>query len=193
VSSEAFAWLDGLREFAADATRRPRAAAETSPAQRAAERAVLAAHLVTWLDGAMEPLLAERGPERHPPAIVLTTSAAGLAAAADVLGRDDPLTRERRPRFAAVTELDYRLWCHRHPDPDHRLHVNHWSWIKTRVPEQRWPAFARHRLGPGECYWLHRTGTVGAGNERRFCHLWKWNGVMAVLLEPFVAERVGGL
>jgi len=193
MTPEACGWLDGLRSLAADAPRPPRADPDATPAQAAAERAVLAAHLVNWLDGAFEPLLAERGPERHPPAVVLTTTAAGLTAAADVLGRDDPLTRLRRPRFAAVTELDYRLWCHRHPDPEHRLHVNHWSWIKTRVPPQRWPAFARHALAPGECYWLHRTGTVGAGAERRFCHLWKWNGRHAVLLEPFVAEVVGRL
>ena len=72
--------------------------------------------------------------------------------------------------------------------------MNHWSWIKTEVPKQRWPAFSRHRLGPHESYWLHRTGTSGAGEaDARACHLWKWNGATAVLLEPFIDEAVGRL
>lgn len=198
------AWLDGLRAFAGDAApppgdpARPPADPVSPPAERAmlaAERAVVAAELVSWIDTALAGMLAERAaaggsPE---PAIVLTTTSAGFAAAADVLGRDDPLMEQWRERFACVSEKHYRLWCIKHPDPDHRLHMNHWSWIKTRVPPQRQAAFGRFPLAPGEDHWLHRTGTVGAGRERRFCHLWRWNGRTASLVKPFIDETVAGL
>lgn len=189
-------WLEGLVGAAAARSRPPRGS-DSGPAVLAAERAVLAAHLVSWIDTDLPRLLAERAAAlpaaAAEPAIVLTTTAAGLAAADDVLGRDDPLVRQWRRQFACVTELDYRLWCKQHPDPGHRLHVNHWSWIKTSVPPQRWAAFEQWPLGPGEAYWLHRTGTVGAGPDRRFCHLWKWNGSTAALLRPFIDENVQGL
>jgi len=198
------AWLEGLRAFAGDATPPPgdpaRQAAERANqsaelAILAAERAIVAAALVSWIDTALAGLLAERAatggsPE---PAIILTTTPAGFAAAADVLGRDDPLMEQWRERFACVSEKHYRLWCIKHPDPDYRLHMNHWSWIKTQVPPQRQAAFARFPLAPGDDSWLHRTGTVGAGRERRFCHLWKWNGRTAALVKPFIDETVAGL
>ena len=197
MSPESSHWLDGLREHAA-VSRRTDDEAPASPAAHAAERMVLAAHLVAWIDGELAGLLAERriasGAGLDPdPAIVLTTTAAGLAAATDVLGRDDPLMRQWRQQFACVTEREYRLWCIRHPDPEHLLHLNHWSWIKTRVPPKRWPAFSRYPLRDSETYWLHRTGTTGGARERRFCHLWKWNGTTASILQPFVEESVLGL
>lgn len=198
MTPDAREWLDGLRQYAGSAPSAADDPARSDPgaaAVHAAERAVLAAALVSWIDTELPGLLAERavsGGDAEP-AIVLTTTPAGCAAAADVLDRDDPLMRQWRERSTWVTEKIYRLWCIRHPDPDHRLHVNHWSWIKTRVPPQREAAFARFPLGPGESYWLHRTGTSGAGRERRFCHLWKWNGRTASLVRPFIDETVSGL
>ena len=192
MTTETQAWLDGLRAFAGDAAA-VSADDPSAAATHAAERAVLAASLVSWIDTALAGLLAERvatGGGDSEPAIVLTTNAAGFAAAADVLGRDDPLMEQWRARVACVSEKHYRLWCIRHPDPDHRLHINHWNWIKTSVPPQRQPAFARFPLAADEVYWLHRTGTVGAGRERRFCHLWKWNGKTASLVKPFIDESV---
>ena len=117
MSPETEAWLEGLRAAAAARPRPPRGS-DSPPAVLTAERAVLAAHLVAWLDTELPGLLAERAATLDPaavePAIVLTTTAAGLAAADDVLGRDDPIVRQWRHRFACVTELDYRLWCKRH-------------------------------------------------------------------------------
>jgi len=194
------AWLDGLRDHAV-AARRDTRTDERPAAMIAAERAVLAAHLAVWLDTELPGLLAERAADSAAvcpsgsaemdaePALVLTTTAAGLAAAADLLGREDPLMREWRERFACVTELEYRRFCMLHPDHDYRLHIAHWSWMKTRVPPQRWPAFVRWPLREGEAYWLHRTGTAGAGQERRSSHLWKWNGTHAVILKPFIDEE----
>jgi len=195
MTPESEAWAEGLRADAAASrvdgheTGRPTAAF-------AAERALLAAHLVAWFDTELPGLLAERAADAArgghgidpEPAIVLTTTAAGCAAAAALLDRDDPLTRQLRGRFACVTELEYRRWCMRHPDDEYRLHMAHWSWMKTRVPSQWWPRFARWPLGTGDSYWLHRTGTAGAGQERRSSHLWKWNGTTAALLKPFVDE-----
>jgi hypothetical protein len=200
-------WLSGLREFAAaERLKKPPAPPgdEQSPSW-AAQRAVLAAHLATWLDAELEPILESRRrfaaalPAADPDAaIVLTTSPAGIAAAEDVLGRRDPLLEpllaERRRSIAVVREVEYRLWCIRHPDPDHLRHFNHWSWIKTDVPRQRWGEFARFPVADHETYWLHRTGTGGAGTaDARACHLWKWNGATAALLRPFFAESIAAI
>jgi hypothetical protein len=185
-------WLAGL--LAHTAAARPQAGGgESSSAAFAAERCLLAAQLVVWLDTELAGLLAERSATCEPgsdpePAIVLTTTTAGLAAAADLLNRDDPLMRQWREQFACVTELEYRRWCMLHPDHDYRRHIAHWSWMKTRVPPRWWPRFARWPLNTGECYWLHRTGTAGAGEDRRASHLWKWNGTTASLLKAFVDE-----
>lgn len=198
MTPETKAWLEGLREHAATA-RRGGSDDGTPPSAFNAERALLASHLVVWLDTEVPGLLAERaaeakaglaaGTEIDPePAIVLTTTAAGVAAAADLLERDDPLMRQLRERFACVTELEYRRFCMRRPDDDYRLHIAHWSWMKTRVPAQWRPRFARWPIHAGETYWLHRTGTAGAGAERRSSHLWKWNGSTAAILKPFVDE-----
>jgi hypothetical protein len=194
------AWLEGLRAHAAAARLIAHDAHDRPAAEAATERAVLAAHLTIWLDTELPGLLAERSAEARSqglrsdaemdaePALVLTTTAAGLAAAADLLGRDDPLMRQWRERFACVTELEYRRFCMRHPDHDYLRHIAHWSWMKTRVPPQWWPRLAQWPINAGESYWLHRTGTAGAGLERRSSHLWKWNGSTAALLKPFVDE-----
>ena len=198
MTPQARAWLDGLRADAA-AARNPGCDPGRPPAAIAAERALLAAHMVAWFDTELRGLLAERAAEAMAggrgegdgidpePAIVITTTTAGCAAAAELLDRDDPLVRQMRERFACVTELEYRRWCMRHPDDDYRLHIAHWSWMKTRVPPEWWPKLARWPISEGECYWLHRTGTAGAGRERRSSHLWKWNGRTAAILKPFVA------
>jgi hypothetical protein len=187
-------WLAGLQAFVAE-WRRQRPPEEDPPAgpQRAAERAILAAHLVSWCDGLEAVLEARRhvatGPGDPDCPIVLTTTAVGVEAAADLLAGGHPVATAAAERIVPVTELEYRLWCIRHPDAGHQRHLNHWNWIKTRVPAQRGREFAHHPLAAGECWWLHRTGTAGAGAaDRRDCHLWKWNGRHAALVEPFVRE-----
>ena len=190
-------WLEGLRA-AAVATRPP--APTSGPddaAALAAERMIHAADIAAWIDAAHGMLEARRalavavgGTTDADAALVITTSPAGLAVAEEILRRDEPIARDVRPRAACVTELEYRAWCMRHPDHDHRLHVVHWSWLKTRVPPQRDDEFARHPLRAGERYWLHRTGTEGAGAADRWAtHLWKFDGRHAFLLEASVRER----
>jgi len=188
-------WCAGLAGFAAE-----RRAAEPprhpdSPSVAAAERSILAAHLVAWLDDWTAIMSARSAWARGTPAadpdagMVLTTSAVGIAVAEGLLAGGHPVATAEAWRIVPVTELEYRLWCIRHPDDDHRHHMNHWSWIKTRVPLRRHAEFARHPLGPGAAYWLHRVGTAGAGAaDRRDCHLWRWNGRHAALLEAFVRE-----
>jgi hypothetical protein len=120
---------------------------------------------------------------------VLTTSPAGILVAEALLRRPDLPAAGIAAGVACVTEREYRRHCIRRPDEHHRLHVNVWSWIKTRVPRRREAEFARHPLAAGECYWLHRTGIAGAGTaDCRDCHLWKWNGRHPALLEAFVRE-----
>ena len=139
------AWLQGLRAFVVEhRLGKPLPTPPAGDAQWAAERSILGAALATRLSE-VEAIRQTRralgcGTDADP-ALVLTTSAAGMAAATAVL------------------------------------------------------EFARHPLSPGESYWLHRTGLVGAGPlDRRDCHLWKWNGRHAALLEGFVTERaVAGL
>lgn len=189
------AWLEGLRAAVAE----PRPPLQASGASAAAERMILAAHLATWIDASPHLSAARRAfaaavdPEADPDAaIVVTTSPVGIAVVEELLASDEPLARDLRRRVVCATEGGYRSWCMRHPDERHRLHINHWSWIKTRVPRQRDAEFARHPLAAGEVYWLHRTGTAGAGAaDGRATHLWKFTGSLAVLLEPFVVEGRG--
>ena len=189
-------WLDGLRAFAAAHRGEKPLAVTGSPAQQAAERMILAAQLATWLDGsdailqarAAGPAATERGDTD--PALVITTSPTGIAVAEEQLARGSLPARSLAGRAVAVTELEYRLWCIRQPDDAYARHMNLWNWIKTSVPRQRDAEFARHPLADGEAYWLHRAGIAGAGAaDRRDCHLWKWNGRHASLLEAFVAEH----
>lgn len=189
-------WLAGLCDFATHQRLvRPPAAAEQPATERAAERSILAAHLVSWLDGFGTWTAARRifaaGADADPePAVVLTTSPVGIEAAESLCAVTGTPAALLRPQLACVTELEYRLWCIRHPDESFRRHVNHWSWLKRNVPTKREAEFAHHPLAEGEAYWLHRTGTAGAGGaDRRDCHLWKWNGRHAALLQPFIRER----
>jgi len=197
-------WLEGLRGFAGGSGADARSGADAegvgaAPALAVAERGILGPHIAALLAN-REALLAARrawcsAPERvgsvdADPAIVLTTSAVGSAVAADWLAAGGPEAAGMRPRLVAVTERDYRLWCIRHPDPGYDRHVALWSWVKTRVPRQRWPEFAAHPLAAGEEYWLHRAGIAGAGRaDRRDCGLWKFDGRRAVLLASPFQER----
>ena len=193
-------WLAGLRDHVEETRRTaepagPAGRAPPSPAEVAAERMILATSLVMWLENEWPTLLAARWEALPPgadpdPAIVLTTSPVGISLVGDTLARAEPLMASLRGQVVAVTEREYRDWRKAHSDPDHLLHVNHWSWVKTAVPEARRHEFATYPLAAGEAFWLHRTGTAGCGVERRFCHLWKWNGQAASLSQPFIAERV---
>lgn len=202
MTPETRGWLDGLRDHAAGLG--PVDPRENRPsAEIAAERALITATLSVWLDTELSGLMTERAMEAArvgtgglrsidpEPAIVITTTRAGVAAALALLDREEHPMWRLRERFACVTELEYRRFCIRHPDDDHRLHVVHWSWMKTRVPPQWRPRFEPWPIGVDECYWLHRTGTAGAGEERRASHLWKWNGATASLLKAFVREGRG--
>jgi hypothetical protein len=194
-------WLTGLREFAAahraTRTQPPLQPDERTHAATAAERMIIGADLATRLPEIDRLLDARRAWIRSTgrtdadpePALVATTSAAGMAALAEWLDAANPWTTVLTPRLAVVSELEYRLWCIRHPDDDSSLHVNLWSWVKTSVPRQRWPEFARHPLRPDEVYWLHRTGIRGCGaSDGRQASLWKFTGQHAAILEARVAE-----
>lgn len=185
-------WLAGLRDFVGvERVAKPPRATTATPAAAAAERSIIGGSLATRLAELDALRAARRGlPGADPdPAIVITTSAIGVAAAAELLDSVPDLALLARDRVAAVTELEYRLWCIRHPDDRFLLHVNIWNWVKTAVPEQRHGEFAAYPLGPGESYWLHREGCAGAAAlDRRACHLWKWNGRHAALLRAFVTE-----
>ena len=193
-------WLAGLRDHVEETRRTaepagPAGRVPASPAEVAAERMILATGLVVWLENEWPTLLAARREALPPgadsdPAIVVTTSPVGISVVDDTLARAEPLMVSVRGQIVAVTEREYRNWTKAHPDPDHLLHVNHWSWVKTAVPEARRHEFATYPLAAGEAFWLHRTGTAGCGAERRFCHLWKWNGQAASLIQPFISERV---
>jgi hypothetical protein len=186
-------WLHGLCDFVADHRNRKPLSEPDPAAARAAERMILAAHLATVLAGWEQVEVARRATPPHSdpdPAVVITTSAVGIAIAEEQFGSGSLPARALADRAVAVTELEYRLWCIRHPDDGHQWHVNLWNWLKTSVPRERHAEFALHPLRPDEAYWLHRAGIAGAGTaDRRDCHLWKWNGRHASLLEAFVAER----
>jgi hypothetical protein len=194
-------WLTGLRDFAsASRLAKPLGDGDSPAAETAAEHMILATHLSVWLTGFHDVLASRRAwlddvlpAGDRDPAIVVTTSAVGIVVADDLIEAGSLPARTLARELVAVTEREYRLWGIANPDEKHRHHVNVWNWIKTKVPEQRHAEFARHPLRPGETYWLHRAGIAGAGlADRRDCHLWKWTGQQAVLLEAFVTERSVG-
>ena len=185
-------WLDGLVEFAAAHRLQTPLGRADADAAWTAERSILGASLTTRL----AELEAVRDARRalvgadDDPAIVVTTSAAGIAALHDVLAAGSALAALASDRVVPVTELEYRLWCIRSPDEPHLRHVNAWSWVKTSVPPQRWCEFARFPLRAGDAYWIHREGLSGAaGLDRRASHLWRWDGRRASLLQAFITER----
>ncbi len=179
-------WLEGLRDFVARyRDSRPVLAAAT-PEQRG-QWPILATHLATWIDGEAATL-----PVTH--AIPVTTSDIGVAVIEQFLTRPAPLIASLAPRIVPIREIEYRLYTKDHSDPDRAFHLNHWSWIKSPVPQQRHAEFHAWPIQAGEAYWLHRTGTSGPGEaESRHAHLWKWTGSHAVLLKPFIQERVEAL
>lgn len=186
-------WFDGLVTSAADQRlQTPRALASADPAAWSAERSIIGASLVARL-GELDTMRGERrgtpGADDDP-VIVVTTSAPGIAAVDALLTDGSPLAILAAGRVVPVTELEYRLWCIRSPDPEHRHHVNVWSWVKTSVPRQRWPEFAAFPLRDGDAYWIHREGVAGAGGlDRRASHLWRWDGRHASLVKAFLVER----
>ena len=179
-------WLDGLREFV-DRYRADRPVVAATTPEHRGQRPILSTHLSTWIDGEAASL-----PASH--AIVLTTSDLGIAVADEAFAGNEPLIASLRQRMLAVREIEYRLWIKDNSDPERAWHVNHWSWVKAPVPPQRHGEFQAWPLQPGEAYWLHRVGTSGPGiAESRHAHLWKWTGSHAVLLRPFIRERVESL
>jgi hypothetical protein len=197
MRSETRAWLTGLEEFAAEHRVRKPLTLPAEPALAAAERMILATQLATWLagwealEGDRRVAVAHSARIDPNPCLVITSSPVGIAVAEELMASGSPPARSLVGRFAAVTELEYRLWCIKIPDDDSALHINLWNWIKTSVPEQRHGEFASFPLAGGEHYWLHRCGIRGAGDaDRRDCHLWKWNGRHASLLKAFITERV---
>jgi hypothetical protein len=186
-------WLEGLRHFVHDRRlSKPLRSSAVSAAESAAERSIVAASLATRLAEADAMRAARRVlPHADPdPAIVITTSAVGIAAVEEMLASVPDLAALAGNRIEAVAELEYRLWCIRSPDEGFIHHVNVWNWIKTAIPKQRWAEFLGYPLAEGEAYWLHREGCSGAATlDRRGCHLWKWNGQHASLLRAFVTER----
>ena len=189
-------WIEGLRQFVrAQRLAKPLRSAAASPAAEAAVRSIIGGSLATRLADLAAVREARRALPRavDDPALVITTSAAGIAAVAELLDSVGDLAAVAGDRLEAVTELEYRLWCIRSPDEDFIQHVNIWNWVKTSVPAQRRGEFAAYPLGAGEVYWLHREGCGGAAAlDRRACHLWKWNGRHAALLRAFVTERSVG-
>ncbi|MFM7243475.1 MAG: hypothetical protein ACKO40_04765 [Planctomycetaceae bacterium] len=186
-------WLDGLVEFAAiHRQQTPLALPGADCHAWASERSILGASLAARLAELDAVRMARRSLSGvdDDPAVVVTTSAAGAAAVGDLLMPGSDIGLLAGGRVVPVTELEYRLWCIRHPDEAHLHHVNLWSWVKTSVPRQRWLEFAAWPLSDGDTYWIHREGLSGAGDlDRRASHLWRWDGRHASLLKAFITER----
>lgn len=126
------------------------------------------------------------------PAIVITTSPAGLLAEQRLYA--EPALAGLRQISCWVTEVEYRFWCHQQPDPDCSRHVNHWAWVKTRVPVERAAEFVAYPIEKHERYWLFRNGVAGCGPADHYsCQLFRSDGQAVVLLEQDFREGVTGL
>jgi len=187
-------WLAGLRAFVKARRRQPRPLQRRLPpaAELDAEAGLIAAHLRSWLPE-LPHLLGQQGRTGNKrPAVAVTTSAAGLQAAATLA--DEPQLRHLLNDCYFVTETEYRFWCKERPDAEHQLHINHWAWIKTRVPAARAREFAAYPPPAGGRHWLFRHGLAGLGNaDHHSCRLYAWDGKATHLLAESFREGVRGL
>jgi len=188
-------WLAGLRAFAMRQRQQPaRSWQRPSPpaVEQAAEAELIAAHLRGWLSELPQLLSRHGRTAARQPAIAITTSVAGLAAVARLAA--DSALADVLAGCCAVTESEYRFWCKAQPDAEHALHINHWAWIKTRVPAARAAEFAAHPLPAGSRYWLFRHGIAGLGaGDHHSCRLYAWDGSATRLLAESFREGVQGL
>jgi hypothetical protein len=126
------------------------------------------------------------------PAIVITTSPAGLRAEKAL--RTDAACSSVWQACCCVTEFEYRFWCRQQPDADYRLHVNVWAWAKTRVPAARAAEFAAFPVAEGERHWLFRHGLAGCGRaDHHSSMLYRSDGHSLGLLQADFREGVSGL
>lgn len=159
-----------------------RAGVTSSAAALAAQTEILAAHAADWGLTTLTQLAATL-PEG---AIVVTTSPPGLSAWDDLISRlPTPLSQ----RVATATEIEYRGWCMRSPDEDHRLHAVVWSWIKAPLPPQRRPDFATFPIAESADYWVLRYGHTSANEGGHSADLFSWDGAVATRLATGISER----
>jgi len=187
-------WLAGLRAFAAQQRQQPRSSRRPPPpaGELAAEAELIAAHLRNWLPQVPKLLAAQGRAGNRRPAIAITTSVAGLQAAETIA--EEPRLQEVLAGCCFVTESEYRFWCKERPDANHQLHVNHWAWVKTRVPAARAGEFAAYPLPAGSRHWLFRHGLAGLGNaDHHSCRVYAWDGEATHLLAASFREGVQGL
>lgn len=193
-SQSAADWLAGLRGFAARQRLQPSRSQRPIPpaVEQKAEAELIAAHLRAWL--MRLPQLLERYSRTgaRQPAIAITTSAAGIAAVERLAA--EPQLASILAGCCAVTESEYRFWCKEQPDPTYALHLNHWAWVKTRVPAARAAEFAGYPLPAGSHHWLFRHGLAGLGaGDHHSCRLYAWDGTATSLLAESFREGVQGL
>jgi len=197
MRSAADDWLNRLRRFSAEhrlsRLQRPepvpaetgaghRAGVTNSAPALAAQAEILTAHAKSWGLTTLK-RLAAMFPDG---AIVVTTSPPGLSAWEHLIAHlPTPLAR----RVATATEIEYRGWCMRSPDEDHRLHAVVWSWIKAPLPPQRRPDFAPFPIADSADYWVLRYGHSGGGEEEQSGDLFAWDGAVARLLATGITER----
>ena len=195
ASSQAAAdWLAGLRGFAARQRQQPSRSQRPIPpaVEQKAEAELIAAHLRAWLIGLPQLLERHSRAGGRQPAIAITTSTAGLTAV-ERLSAESQLA-SLLAGCCAVTESEYRFWCKEQPDPAYALHMNHWAWVKTRVPATRAAEFADYPLPAGNRHWLFRHGLAGLGaGDHHSCRLYSWDGTATSLLAESFREGVQGL
>jgi len=185
------AWREGLIAFLASDRRRPRHRSTPDPepaviaeAQRIVTVSIrewLAESLVRQLDRRRERAEVVAGLDPNP-AILLTTTPLGLGIAEQLVA-DDPRG------IVCLLEVEYRRWCRIEPDDQLSHHVTAWNWVKTSLPKVRQGDFPAYPLGPGEHYWLHRTGIAGTTEEEvRNTALLAFDGTRSRLLTASTVE-----
>ncbi len=185
------AWRDGLIAFLAEDRKRPRhrSAADPEAAVIAEAQRIVTESIREWIEKTLARQLERRRQwaEAHPgvdddPAILLTTTPLGLGIAEQLVTND-------RLGIICLLEVEYRRWCRIEPDDAMRHHVTAWSWVKTSLPKVRQGDFPAHPLGPGEQYWLHRTGIAGTTEEEvRNTALLAFDGTRSRLLTASTVE-----
>jgi len=196
TQSDVDAWMERLRCFLTGERRKKRPQGKKKSPQntrsacsRAAEEKLLETTIGHWLAGLEQRLGNAHRWNGIRPAVVITTTPAGIRACKTLAGETE---------FGAVfqyccylTEYEYRYWCKEEPDPNLRFHINYWAWIKTSVPSARMHEFRNYPIPEGNQYWLLRHGLNGLGeDDYADCKVFGWDGTTTRLLAEHFREGV---
>jgi hypothetical protein len=186
MKSEQAHWMTGLRKYV-DVCRikNPVINRCDLSVEQEMQCRIIGGGLISWLNKYGPAFLQERAVlsslmnVSKDPILVFTSTVPGMVAAREILA-------DASESVVALFAEELIDWLTTNPDPEYRYYVHMWSFFANPDDEILSKA-GDYPIGDGECYWLHKEGTMcgllfGRGGD----HLWKWDGKEATLLEEGV-------